>query len=54
MKKSENKNYYLHYASEEKWQLFYVNRPLKLKSKKTKIFIRYIKFEGNTTTKTEF
>jgi hypothetical protein len=39
-KKSE-KNYYLHYASEELWKYFYVNRPLKfieITKEETKIF----------------
>jgi hypothetical protein len=56
-KKSENKNYYLHYASEELGQYFYVNRPLKfieITKEDKDILSLDIKFEGNSTTKTEF
>lgn len=56
-KKSENKNYYLHYASEENGNYFYVNRPLKfieITKEDKDILSLDIKFEGNTLTKTEF
>ncbi|WP_254906666.1 carboxypeptidase-like regulatory domain-containing protein [Flavobacterium sp. FPG59] len=56
-KKSENKNYYLHYASEENGNYFYVNRPLKfieITKEDKDILSLDIKFEGNSLTKTEF
>ena len=56
-KKSDEKNYYLHYASEENGNYFYVNRPLKFIeiSKEDKDILSLdIKFEGNSLTKTEF
>ncbi len=56
-KKSENKNYYLHYASEENGNYFYVNRPLKfieLTKEDKDILSLDIKFEGKSLTKTEF
>ena len=56
-KKSDEKNYYLHYASEELGQYFYLNRPLKfieITKEDKDILSLDIKFEGNSTTKTEF
>ena len=56
-KKSENKNYYLHYASEENGNYFYINRPLKfieITKEDKDILSLDIKYEGNSTTKTEF
>ncbi|MBB1194441.1 carboxypeptidase-like regulatory domain-containing protein [Flavobacterium sp. SOK18b] len=56
-KKSDEKNYYLHYASEENGNYFYVNRPLKfieITKEDKDILSLDIKFEGNATTKTEF
>ena len=56
-KKADEKNYYLHYASEELGQYFYVNRPLKfieITKEDKDILLLDIKFEGNFTTKIEF
>lgn len=56
-KKSDGKGYYLQYATIEKGNYFYVNRPLKfieLTSGEKDVLSLDIKFEGNSRNKTEF
>ena len=56
-KKSEGNGYYLQYATIEKGQYFYVNRPLKfieLTNEEKDILSLDIKFEGKSSNKTEF
>ncbi|WP_413997662.1 carboxypeptidase-like regulatory domain-containing protein [Flavobacterium sp. W1B] len=56
-KKSNENGYYLHYATVEKGQYFYINRPLKfieLTNNEKDVLALDIKLEGNSSTKTEF
>ena len=56
-KKSDGTGYYLHYATIEKGQYFYVSRPLKfieLTREDKDVLSLDFKLEGNSTSKTEF
>lgn len=56
-KKSDGNGYYLQYATIEKGQYFYVNRPLKfieLTSEEKDVLSLDVKFEGNSSKKIEF
>ena len=56
-KKSNGSGYYLHYATIEKGQYFYINRPLKfieLTREDKDVLSLDIKVEGNSSSKTEF